>query len=265
MSPATLIMVLLALSSFAYYIGRRRAVAVASAPAGPKRLHSRPTYYGMLTAIWCGLPALLLFGFWLAFQPNIITGLVVADLPEAIRNLPEAKRNLIINDIKNLVEGNIVSDEVNPTMQAAADHYRSLETTGKAALAVVTIAIAIIGMVIVNAKITPALRARILVEKVLQYVLIACSTIAIFTTIGIVLSVLYEAIRFFHVISDYRFPFWTEMESPDGHPRRPGRLIRCFWCGAGFFGDRPDFGHSHAGGGSHRADVGDLPVRICRQ
>ena len=207
MSPATLLIILLALSSMAYYVGRRRAFAVGGAAADAKRLHSRPTYYGALTAIWCGLPALLLFGFWLVFQPNIITSLVVAELPQEIRNLPEARRNLVVNDIKNMVEGNIVSGEVNPTMQAAADHYRSLETTGKAALAVVAIAIAIIGMAIVNAKITPTLRARNLVEKVLQYVLIACSTIAIFTTIGIVLSVLYEAIRFFHAIPITDFLF----------------------------------------------------------
>jgi phosphate transport system permease protein len=207
MSPSALLIVLLTLSSVAYYVGRRRAVAVAGAAADAKRLHSRPTYYGTWTAIWCGLPALLLFGFWLAFQPNIITSLVVADLPEEIRNLPEARRNLVVNDIKNLIEGNIVSGEVDPTMQAAAGHYRSLEATGQAALAVVTIAIAIIGMVIVNAKITPTLRARNLVEKVLEYVLIACSTIAIFTTIGIVLSVLYEAIRFFHAIPVTDFLF----------------------------------------------------------
>jgi phosphate transport system permease protein len=207
MSSSALLLILLILSSFAYYTGRRRAFAAAGKTAGARRLHSRPTYYGMLTAIWCGLPALLLFGFWLAFQPKIITGLVVADLPEEIRNLPEARRNLVVNDIKNLVEGNIVSGDVNPSMQAAADHYRSLEATGKASLAVAAIAVAIIGMVIVNAKITPTLRARNLVEKVLEYVLIGCSTIAIFTTIGIVLSVLYEAIRFFHAIpvSDFLF------------------------------------------------------------
>jgi len=207
MSPASLLIVLLALSSVAYYLGRRRAVAVGGGATDAKRLHSRPTYYGALTAIWCGLPTLLLFGFWLFFQPNIITSFVVADLPEEIRNLPEARRNLIVNDIKNLVEGNIVSGEVDPTMQAAADHYRNLEVTGKAALAVVTIAIAIIGIVIVHAKITPTVRARNLVEKILQYVLIACSTIAIFTTIGIVLSVLYEAIRFFQAIPITEFLF----------------------------------------------------------
>jgi len=207
MSSSALLLILLILSSFAYYTGRRRAFAAAGKATGSRRLHSRPTYYGMLTAIWCGLPALLLFGFWLAFQPKILTSLVVADLPDELRRLPEARRNLVVNDIKNLVEGNIVSGEVNPTMQSAADHYRSLEATGKASLAVAVIAVAIIGMVIVNAKITPSLRARNIVERVLEYILIGCSTIAIFTTIGIVLSVLYEAIRFFHAIpvSDFLF------------------------------------------------------------
>ena len=66
MTPATLFIVLLALSGSAYYVGRRRAYAVAGDASKIKQLHSRPTYYGALTAIWCGIPALLLFGFWLA-------------------------------------------------------------------------------------------------------------------------------------------------------------------------------------------------------
>ena len=63
MKPATLFIVLLALSGAAYYVGRRRAFAVADTAAGIQQLHSRPTYYGALTAIWCGIPALVLFGF----------------------------------------------------------------------------------------------------------------------------------------------------------------------------------------------------------
>ena len=155
MSPTTLLIVLLALSTLGYYIGRRRAFSVAGDTANVKNLHSRPTYYGSLTALWCGIPALLLFGFWLAFESSIITHLVVADLPEAMRNLPEARLNLIVNDIRNLVSGNIVSAEINPVMQAAADHYRSLQTTSNAALAVVAISMAIVGLVIVRAKIKP--------------------------------------------------------------------------------------------------------------
>jgi len=135
MSPATLIIILLALSSLAYYVGRRQAIAVGRDKIQLKQLRSRPTYYGALTAIWCGVPALLIFGFWLTFESNIITQVVVSDLPENIRNLPAARLNLIVNDIRNLVSGNIVSGEIDPTMHAAADHYRSLKTTGNAGLA----------------------------------------------------------------------------------------------------------------------------------
>jgi phosphate transport system permease protein len=234
MSPTTLLIVLLALSSFGYYIGRRRAFAVAGDAANVKNLHSRPAYYGALTALWCGIPALLLFGFWLAFESTIITTLVVADLPEEIRALPEARLNLVVNDIKNLVSGNIVSGEIDPVMQAAADRYRSLQSISKAALAVIAICFAILGIIIVRAKISKALRARNVVEKVIKYILITCSTIAIFTTIGIVLSVLYEAILFFRIIPITDFLFGLEWS--------PQMAIRADQVGSsGAFGAIPVF------------------------
>ncbi len=207
MSPATLLIILLALSSLAYYVGRRKAFAVARGASKIRDLHSRPTYYGTLTAIWCGIPAVLLFGFWLAFESSVITQLVVSDLPEEIRSLPAARLNLVVNDIRNLVSGNIVSGKIDPTMQAAAEHYRNLQATSSAALAVIAIAVAMLGLVAVRAKIKPTLRARNIVEQVIKYILIACSTIAIFTTIGIVLSVLYEAILFFKAIPVTEFLF----------------------------------------------------------
>ena len=210
MSPTILLFILLVLSNCGYYIGRRRAFTVGGGSTGLKNLHSRPTYYGSLTALWCGIPTLILFGFWLAFESSVITHLVVADLPEALRNLPEARLNLVVNDIRNLVSGNIVSGDINPVMQAAADHYRSLQATSKAALAVVVISMAILGLVIVQSKITPKLRARNVVEQFIKYILIVCSTIAIFTTIGIVLSVLYESIRFFQVVPVTEFLFGLE-------------------------------------------------------
>jgi phosphate transport system permease protein len=234
MSPTTLFCLLLALSVIGYYLGRRRSYAVASSVSGVQNLHSRPTYYGALVALWCGIPALLLFGFWLAFESNVITTLVVADLPGEIRNLPEARLNLVVNDIKNLVSGNIVSGEIDPVMQAAADHYSSLQTVSKAALAVVAISLSILGIVIVRAKILPTLRARNVVERVIKYILIACSTIAIFTTIGIVLSVLYEAILFFRVIPVTDFLFGLEWS--------PQMAIRADQVGSsGAFGAIPVF------------------------
>ncbi len=126
MSPTTILIVLLALSIFGYYLGRKKAYAVAGDAAGVRNLHSRPTYYGSLTALWCGIPALLLFGFWLAFESTIITHLVVADLPEAMQGKPAALLNLDVNKIRNLVSGNIVSGESSQAILSAAEHYRNL-------------------------------------------------------------------------------------------------------------------------------------------
>ena len=234
MTPATLFIVLLALCGSAYYIGRRRAFAIAGDTSQIRNLHSRPIYYGALTALWCGIPALILFGLWLAFESTIITQLVISGLPENIRSQTGAELNLFINQIKNIVSGNIVSGQITPVMQAAADHYHSLQTTSKAALAVIVISMAMLGLLVVRAKITPTLRARNAVEKVIQYILIACSTIAIFTTIGIVLSVLYEAIRFFKVVPFTEFLFGLEWS--------PQMAIRADQVGSsGAFGAVPVF------------------------
>jgi phosphate transport system permease protein len=184
--------------------------------------------------LWCGIPALLLYGCWLAFEPGIITNLVVAQLPPELRNLPPDRLNLVINDIKNLVSGNIVAGEVNSTMEAAAAHYRQLQATGDAALFVVSISVAILAAGLVGSRIKPEMRARNLVERVIRYILIVCSTIAIFTTIGIVLSVLYEAIRFFESVPLTEFLFGLDWS--------PQLAIRADQVGAsGAFGAVPVF------------------------
>ncbi|MEW5909311.1 MAG: phosphate ABC transporter permease subunit PstC [Thermodesulfobacteriota bacterium] len=207
MPPFVLIAVLLILSSTGYYLGRRKAMRIAVEPGNRRVLHSRPVYYGALTALWCGIPALLIFGFWLAFEGNMITRLVKAELPPAYRNLSEERINLVMNDIKNQVEGNILSVKEDPDILQAAQHYRSLRSTSRVALAVSILSMAIGGLLLVRSKIKPTLKARNHVETVVRSLLIICSTLAILTTIGIVLSVLYESIRFFKAIpiSDFLF------------------------------------------------------------
>ncbi len=206
-SPYMIFAAILLLTSGAYVIGRKRAFAVAGDRAGLMQMHSRPTYYGLLTAMWCGIPALVIFSAWSVFESGIITQLVIAGMPDSIRDLPPDRLNLIVNDIKNLVSGNIVSAEMNQTLRAAADHYRQLQAISSAALTVVVLALIMIATTMIMRAISPSLRARNQVETIIKWILIACSTIAIFTTIGILLSVLFEAIRFFEKISLTEFLF----------------------------------------------------------
>ncbi len=209
MQTSVLILVLVALTVVGFYLGRSRSVAVAGGTAGSAQLHSLPSYYGYLTAIWCGVPALIVLGFWMAFQDNIITHFVTADLPAETAADP-GQLGLALNDVKNLVRGNITSRATDPAMVAAADHYRQLQTISRLALTVVILALAIGGIALSWKRIGPALRARNQVEAVVMVFLILCSTIAIFTTLGIVLSVLFESIRFFRIVPVTEFIFGLE-------------------------------------------------------
>ena len=210
MQPSLLIIVLLAVVAMAYHLGRHRSIATVGGIRSVPRLHSLPSYYGAYTALWCGLPALLVFSLWLAFESNIITHLVVADLPLETRQLSPERLNLVVNDIKNLADGNILAKETDSGIKAAADHYTSLEMTSSAALSVVVLVLGILGILFAWRRISPELRARNAVEKTVKALLIACSSIAIFTTIGIVLSVLFEAMRFFDIIPFIDFLFGLE-------------------------------------------------------
>lgn len=193
-----LLLILLLLSSAAYYLGRNRAFRVAGDHI--RNLHSLPSFYGSYTALWCGLPALIVVTVWAVLQPGIILELVVAGLPPELRELPPDRLGLVLNDIKNLVSGNIVSGAPDPTILAAAEHYRNLQLTGHVCLWIVALLLATAGIVHGWRAISPKLRARNRVERVVTLLLIISSTVAIFTTIGIVLSVLFESIRFFHKV-----------------------------------------------------------------
>ena len=199
---------ILVLAIVGYYIGRSRSIATVSGDV--RNLHSLPSYYGFYVSIWCGIPSLIIAVIWLALQPWIVDGLLVSSLPESMRNLDDGRLGLMLNDIKNLAVGNIVSSQITPEIQAAADYYSRLGTIGNAALLVVVLAVCILGLIWSRKLISPQLRARNLVERVVMTLLIAASTVAILTTLGIVLSLLFEASRFFTKVAPFDFLFGLE-------------------------------------------------------
>jgi phosphate transport system permease protein len=208
MHLSTLIILLLGLMSLAYYFGRKRSLNIVGGRI--RNLHSLPSYYGMQTAMWCGIPALLLLALWISFEQSIITGMVVESLPQEVQNLAPERLDLVVNDIRNLAQGDIVSRSVDEAMQSAADHYKRLMGISHMALFVVALSLAIFAGLWAQRRITPEQRARNRVEKAINFFLLSSSTLAIFTTIGIVLSVLFESIRFFQQIPLTEFLFGLE-------------------------------------------------------
>jgi len=205
MQPTTLLLLLLAIAFVAYQLGMRRSLALVRGRV--RDLHSLPSYYGYFSALWAFVPAFLVFAVWSALEGTVITNMVVASLPQDLRSLPPDRLSLVITDMRNLVSGNIVSGAVTPAIQAAADHYTQLQVRSSELLATLVLLLAVGGGTLAFRSVNAAKRARNAVEKIVMVFLIACSTIAILTTLGIVASVLFESIRFFEKVPLSEFLF----------------------------------------------------------
>jgi phosphate transport system permease protein len=190
-------LLLIAIGVAAFYMGRGRSLAVAGGPGKVSTLHSLPGYYGYFTAIWCLLPALAAMLIWVSLEPRIIVALVVSGLPEAQQSLSAGEMNLLVNNIRNLAAGDVVSGDLYSDLSDAAFRLQELTRISRNMLAVLSLGLAVVGGVLAWRRIRPGFRARNRVEHIILIALIIASSIAIFTTIGIVLSVLFEALRFF--------------------------------------------------------------------
>ena len=209
MTPAALLIALTLLSVGAFWIGKSRSLALVGGSRGVRNLHSLPGHYGLMTALWCALPALVVIAIWLMAQDAIIVRLVTDQLPESVRNLSENDLSLVLNDMRNLVAGNVPATSVERCGSSRFSRihpparHQPHGAHGPGAV------LAIGGVIMIRARITPQLRARNGVERVTEWLLLGCSTIAVFTTIGIVASVAFEAFRFFAIISPIDFLFGT--------------------------------------------------------
>ena len=206
MPPLLLITLVLALSTLAYWQGRRRAFALSVQPSAMK-MHSRPGYYGMLTALWCAVPALLIVMVWQLAAEPLLTGLAMKGLTASKGTLSPDQLNLLVNDLRNLVAGNAAAREIDPLLQATADCYTALHRISNLALVVVVLATALGAAYFVLGRIKPELRARNQVERAFEGILSLCSVFAVLITIGIVLSVLFESLRFFQQVPFFDFLF----------------------------------------------------------
>ncbi|HID97522.1 MAG TPA: phosphate ABC transporter permease subunit PstC [Thermodesulfobacteriaceae bacterium] len=234
MTTYILLITVVVLSISGFLIGRYRASAMCEAPGASVKLHSRPSYYGLLTAMWCGVPALIVAVLWHGLEPAIIDHLVLSDLPPEIRSLPENRLSLVLNDIKNQAAGVMFSESRDPVIREAADHCVRLRAISRMAMSVVILSLSIIALVAVQKRLSPEMRARNHVERFIRCVLVVCSTLAIFTTVGIVLSILFEAMRFFKAVPVTEFLFGLKWS--------PQMAIRADQVGAsGAFGAVPVF------------------------
>lgn len=209
MEPPVLVVFALLILGAAYALGRSRSQKLSVATGGSQSLNSLPYYYGVLTAIWAAAPAAVLVLIWLVFDTHIMETVVVKNLPESLASQSPVERELMLTKAYNMVSAGI--DESAPTyLQNAAQTLISLERKSQWLISLLIISTMIAGAAIFWFQIKPEYKARLHVEQAFKYALLLCSCIAILTTIGIVLSMLFESLRFFHAVPLTDFLFGTQ-------------------------------------------------------
>jgi phosphate transport system permease protein len=233
MSLVVGLLLVLLVAAAAFVVARGRATALRSAGPGRQRLNSLPFYHGAYAFLWAAVPALLFLAAWAPIQQALISEAVLSS--PAGQQLPDfdLARDSILEEARNVASGaselafNPAAQALVPVFQAATSRY-GLIGGGFALL------LALGGAGWAWSRIGINLRARTGVEKWLMGLLVSASMIAILTTFGIVLSLLFETMRFFSMVPAHEFLFGTSWS--------PQVAIRADQAGSsGAFGSVPLF------------------------
>ncbi|CAC9623969.1 Phosphate ABC transporter, permease protein PstC (TC 3.A.1.7.1) [uncultured Gammaproteobacteria bacterium] len=205
MTFGAILTALMALLLLGYYTGRKRSISLSD--KSNQRLHSLPQHYGYLIAFWSGAPALLILLFWSVLESSVINAAIVAQLPAQLQQLSADEVELFINEIINLSYSNVaIGDDVK---RHAALYYNELIEFSNWVKSTVVFILAFIGMFVALAFVKPEMKARNLVERLIRWAMIGCTSIAVLTTIGIIFSVIFESIIFFKTVNVFDFLFGT--------------------------------------------------------
>jgi phosphate transport system permease protein len=204
MTYSGLLILVLVLLGAAYFAGTLRAKRVQQKG---QALNSLPGHHGALIALWTCLPPLVLMLIWSIVSGPVIDHLLAAQLPASIHDEGEIAVQLALSKIQNLAGGAAL--EADPLLQPVVEHLLELRSRSQLLLAGILVALALLGGALTWRRLKPTSRARNEVEKIVAGLLFTSSGIAVLTTVGILSSVLFEAMMFFGKVSPIEFLFGT--------------------------------------------------------
>ena len=237
MNTGLLVLAVLVIAIAGFILGRRHSLVTANGDI--RNLHSLPGYHGQSVFIFAAAPALLLVCVWLLAQPLVIEsrvssmiepsdipsgstlGLVMADVRRISDGLDVAvaqgaltegqidNMRADLTDVRSRLAdvGIAVGSNVSQNVFLAAKEFRALNGIGRIAMAIAGLALALAGAAFAYSRITPRYRARNVSEGAIKALMILSSTVAILTTLGIVLSLVFETVHFFRLYPAQNFFF----------------------------------------------------------
>ncbi len=188
---------ILALASAAYVLARNRASAVVGGEVS--RLHSRPNYHGFLAFLVAAI-----IGWALLFVVGGVWGILIerammADIMAALPEVSPIEAELILSDAHAIADSGIASKSgpLRDEIAAKLTSHSALHDYGTLLLAALGAALAGFWA---YSNVSEGWRARNRSENIVRRILAFMTIIAILTTVGIVLSLIFETLNFFRNI-----------------------------------------------------------------
>jgi len=210
----TLTFAILLMVSLAGFILNRRAAQ--SLLQDGQSLHSIPQFHGLYAGLTILVPVLILILVWLVLQGPVTDYFVMASLPgDRLDGLSSGERQLLLAEVKSIAGGRVFGTP-EKWKTDAADRLNFCRQGASMLLLLATLILTVSLLLRARKTVSPHFRARQGAEKIIHGLMVFCSTVAIFTTIGIIFALLFETIKFFRLvpITDFLFGLNWEPQIP---------------------------------------------------
>ena len=193
-----LLLALLAVAGFlAFFMGRTRLATVTAAENSFGLQHSQPNYHGYFVAVSTILPAALVFLGYFVFADTLIARQVLSELPAYMLAKSPEELALYIDRIAAHSALRMPEDTGNLLFDAASGRYAELKGILRSIAMLLGVVACGTGYTLSRRRVSTTFRARTYVERSIHIALFLCAAVAVFTTIGIVVSLVFETINFF--------------------------------------------------------------------
>jgi len=192
-----LIAILTAAAFIAFSVGRTQLMAAPNATLRYERPHSQPNFHGYYLALWTIIPVAIIFALYVLIADAVVRQKIIEELPAYMTTRSREEVQLFIDTVST--HASLRDPRVTGNLLFDASVVRFAELLGSARILTILAAITagLSGFFIGRRQISHDLRARLHVERAMTAALFLCAAIAIITTIGIILSLVFETIHFF--------------------------------------------------------------------
>ncbi len=192
-----------------YVLNRQGAAAIRADGA---QLHSLTNYHGYFSLLSILVPVLTVILLWLLLQAPLLDRMTMAGLPDGVLSETDTgARQLVLAEIKSIQSGRVFGTPEEWKL-AAAERLGALRQMSGWLMVGVCAMLSLAIMIFARSRVRADFRARQGVERIVSGLMIFCSSVAVFTTVGIIAALMFETAKFLSMVPLTEFLFGLNWE-----------------------------------------------------